>query len=322
MTKTSKFYEGCDSFTILCHRAPDVDTAGSAVALAAALEGMGKKVVIHADFPIRDQVKHFMSVMGRSFGEPDYDADCIVVVDTNSPSLVDLDSVRNSNGHKAIIDHHAPKDGITNAFDTIVIDESAISTTQIVYHLFKEWGITLTREMAIAIASGMVTDSAGFSIATTGFFHDLAAVLDGGGLEFEEILDSISVPKDWSEKIARLKGAQRLEFIREGDYIISVSRVSSFESSVAKSLLYLGADVSFVGAAKDGEVRISSRASRDAVNKGIHLGRDILPGVMPLIKGDAGGHAGAAGANGVDASHLDEALELCLQRTREFLKLL
>ncbi len=320
MKKTNKFFEGCDSFTILCHRAPDVDTAGSAIALAAALEGMGKKVVIHADLPIRDQVKHFMSVLGRSFDKPDYDADCIVVVDTNSPTLVDLESVKRAPGRKVIIDHHALKPGIADAFDEMIIDEVAVSATQIVYHLLKEWGIKLDRQMALAIASGMVTDSAGFSIATTSFFRDLAAILEEGGLEFEEILDSISVPRDRSEKIARLKGAQRLEFVREGDYIISVSRVSSFESSVAKSLLYLGADVSFVGAAKDGEVRISSRASRDAVKKGIHLGRDILPGVMPLIKGDAGGHAGAAGANGVDASHLDEALELCLQRTREFLK--
>jgi nanoRNase/pAp phosphatase (c-di-AMP/oligoRNAs hydrolase) len=84
--------------------------------------------------------------------------------------------------------------------------------------------------------------------------------------------------------------------------------------------LYLGADVAFVGAEKEGEVRISSRANREMVKAGIHLGKSILPGVMPLIKGDAGGHAGAAGANGTDASKLDEALDVCVQRTRLFLK--
>lgn len=316
----SKFYEGCDSITILCHRGPDVDSAGGAVALATVLEGMGKKAVIHADPPVGDQIKHFMSFVGREFSDADYDADCLIVVDTNSPTLIDLDAVKSARGHKVLIDHHAPKDGIADLFDKAIIDESAVSSTQIIYHLFRDWGVKLDSKTSLALAAGMVTDSAGFSIATTDFFRDLAAVLDEGGVEFQDVLSAIAVPVDWSERIARLKGAQRLEFVREGDYLISVSRISSFESSVAKSLLYLGADVSFVGAAKEGEVRISSRASRDLVKAGLHLGRDILPEIAPLIKGDAGGHAGAAGANGVDTSKLDAALELCVQRTRELIK--
>jgi nanoRNase/pAp phosphatase (c-di-AMP/oligoRNAs hydrolase) len=166
----------------------------------------------------------------------------------------------------------------------------------------------------------MVTDSAGFSIANNAFLSDLTEVLVNARVDFQEVLSSIAVPVESSEKIAKLKGAQRLVFVREGGYIIATSHVSSFESSVAKALVHMGADAAFVGAAKEGEVRISGRAQRGLVGKGYHLGRDILPAIAPLIQGDAGGHAGAAGANGVDASKLEAAMALCVQRTREFIK--
>jgi alanyl-tRNA synthetase len=91
---------------------------------------------------------------------------------------------------------------------------------------------------------------------------------------------------------------------------------------VAKALLYLGADVAFVGAAHEGEVRISARAKNELVDKGFHLGRDVLPLVSDLISGDAGGHAAAAGANGTKPEKLDEALKICVDKTRELLKAL
>ena len=43
-----------------------------------------------------------------------------------------------------------------------------------------------------------------------------------------------------------MKGGQRLRFERVGEHIVAISLGSSFESSVCKSMLGLGADVAFV----------------------------------------------------------------------------
>ena len=84
-------------------------------------------------------------------------------------------------------------------------------------------------------------------------------------------------------------------------------------------MIQLGADVSFVGAAKRGEVRISARAKSEIVNKGLHLGRDIMPKISELIGGDAGGHAAAAGANGIHDEKIDEAINICVEQVKQFI---
>ena len=308
------------SFLLIAHHSPDIDSIASAISLAIALKRHGKTAAITAEGTANGQISYFMKRFGFSLSKPDFSADCIIVVDTNSPSLFDLESVKKSKAKKILIDHHSPKEDVMAEFDVSIVDETAVSTTEIIYDLFKEWGEPITKEIAIALSAGIVTDSANFIAATPRSFHVLADSLGKSGASFQDVLSSIHSPPEQSEKIARLKGAQRLELIREGKYLIATSKVSSFEGSVARALLSLGADVSFVGAAKNGEVRISARAKNELTRKGLHLGRDILPSISQLIGGDAGGHAAAAGANGINHNSLDAALSICVSKTREFIK--
>ena len=309
-----------DTFLLLAHRSPDIDSMASAIALALTLRSRGKKVTISTLGTIGPQVSSFLEQMNMVAEKPDFSVDCIIVLDTNSPSLFDLESVRSAKGKKLLIDHHSPKEQVMKEFDESIVDESAVSTTQIIYHLLREMDHPITKEIALAICAGIVTDSANFIAATPGAFAVLAEALTEGNVSFQEVLRAIALPIEQSERIARLKGAQRLEVVREGDYIIVWSRVSAFEGSVARALLGLGADVSFVGAAKDNEVRISGRARTALTEKGLHLGRDILPSVSEIIGGDAGGHAAAAGANGINANTLDKALTTCVEKTVDFIK--
>ncbi len=314
------FIRSASSFLLIAHRSPDIDSIASAIILALALKRQGKEATISVQGPASSQITSFMGRFGLSLSEPDYSAGCIVVMDTNSPSLFDFEAVKSASSKKILIDHHSPKRGVMAEFDVAVVDESAVSTTEIMYYLLKEWGEPITKSMALAISAGIVTDTANFIAATPRSFHVLSEALGGCGASFQDVLGLINSPVEFSEKIARLKGAQRLKLFREGSYIIAVSKVSSFEGSVARSLLALGADVSFVGAAKEGEVRISARAKNELTKKGLHLGRDILPAVAQLIGGDAGGHAAAAGANGINADALDASLGICVSKVRDFIK--
>lgn len=320
MSDCLKLIEKSSTFLLIAHHSPDIDSLASAIALALALKHRGKTATVATSGTINGQVTSFFDHFDLSIEEPDYSVDCIIVVDTNSPSLFDFDSVKKAKGRKILIDHHSPKKNIAKEFDATLIDESAVSTSQIIYSLLRELDEPITKKIALAVCAGIVTDSAGFIAATPEAFRILADALTETKTSFQQVLRAIQFPIEQSEKIARLKGAQRLEITREGDYIIAVSKVSSFEGGVARGLLGLGADVSFVGAAKDDEVRISARAKNDLVEKGLHLGRDILPEIADMIGGDAGGHAAAAGANGINPDTLDNALEVCVSKTREFIK--
>ncbi|MFC2174606.1 bifunctional oligoribonuclease/PAP phosphatase NrnA [archaeon] len=320
--KAAAIIEESNSFLLLAHRSPDIDSIASAVALALALKSKGKQTTISAAGAVNGQIAEFAGRFGLEVKDPDFSVDCIIVLDTNSPTLFDLDSVKAANGKKLLIDHHSPKPEVMKEFDECIVDESAVSGTQIVYSLLHGMGEPITKEIALAVCAGIVTDSANFIAATPRAFHVLSESLTETKTSFQEVLKLIAAPREQPEKIARLKGAQRLEVTREDSHLIVTSKVSSFEGSVARSLIRIGADVSFVAAAKDGEARISARATNDLVGKGLHLGRDILPAIAELIGGDAGGHAGAAGANGVNPEALDEALAICVSKTRKFIKTL
>src|SRR5207244_12645018 len=66
---------------------------------------------------------------------------------------------------------------------------------------------------------------------------------------------------DYGEVVARLKGAQRLEIIRIGPWVIARSRVGSFHAPVARGLLNLGADIAIATGGIGGEPRGSLRSS-------------------------------------------------------------
>ena len=60
---------------------------------------------------------------------------------------------------------------------------------------------------------------------------------------------------DLSEKIARLKASQRMKVYRKGDWIIATAEVSSFQASVARGFLNLGADVAIIVGEKKGKIK-------------------------------------------------------------------
>ena len=63
-------------------------------------------------------------------------------------------------------------------------------------------------------------------------------------------------------------------------------------------MIVLGADVAIVGSAKkNGEIRLSTRASNRIVSMGFNL-TEILEKICEINQGSSGGHPGAAGYNG------------------------
>ena len=123
---------------------------------------------------------------------------------------------------------------------------------------------------------------------------------------------------DLSEKMAKIKGLQRVEIIQAGEFLIGASHVSAYEATVASSLLNVGFDVTIVLAQKKKEFRISTRARKDLCFKtGLHLGK-ILDKVAKIHEITGGGHDGAAGITGQEDYEL--LMEQIIDQVKQILK--
>ena len=98
---------------------------------------------------------------------------------------------------------------------------------------------------------------------------------------------------------------------------MAVSQGSAFEASVCKALLFLGADIAFVGSQRGEHFRISARATQAMVRNGVHLGK-LLGGVGSETTNGGGGHPGAAGLTGT--GDVEAILNISLENALKLLR--
>jgi nanoRNase/pAp phosphatase (c-di-AMP/oligoRNAs hydrolase) len=236
--------------------------------------------------------------------------DRVVVVDTSSPEqLAPLTDVPKD---AIIIDHHMP----TGKWDgyMFLCDRTKTACTQVVLRVIREKGVPMDRDIGLALAGGMITDSGHFQFSNAEMLRDFADIMDEAGLDMDEAFNFTRMEMSMSERIAMMKCVERSRFDRVGDMIVAVSYGGSFEASGCRALLQAGADVVFVASQRDDAFRISARATQDMIRRGISLG-NIFKQIGQEVTADGGGHDGAAGISGI--GDCEAILHICMQRTME-----
>ena len=159
------------SILLHCHPSPDPDSVGSALAMKFVIESLGKKVtVIKGDSMIPQAFMHFpgaKDIVSKNFFEVDIkEFDLFLLVDTAAPDQISkLKKVVFPLSIKSIvIDHHASNPAYA---DINLIVPEAPATGQVLFDLFKEWGIEITHEIASNLFMGIYTDTLGLKIAST-----------------------------------------------------------------------------------------------------------------------------------------------------------
>ena len=217
----------------------------------------------------------------------------LLILDTSGPEQLDFDIDLSK---AMVIDHHVRNERWEKAA-MYHCDDSKSSCSEIVYELLKRVKRKVTREMALALLCGMLTDSGYFRFAKHDTLVTFSEIMATHGIQMDEAMNQVDLDVDISERISQLKGAQRLKYWKVGNYIVATSQGSAFEASVCKALLGLGADVAFVGSQRGEQFRVSARATQAMVRKGVHLGK-LLGGVGSETANGGGGHPGAAGLTG------------------------
>jgi phosphoesterase RecJ-like protein len=152
MVKAWQVIKESRSILLATHIDPDGDTISSALSIYPLLKDMGKKVTllnIQKELPIKydflPNFKKFRSKLPSFY-------DLVITFDSADITRLGFDF----NAKIINIDHHKSN---TNYGDINIIDETKISCTMVVYDLLKANKISLRRDVATCLYTGLVSDS-------------------------------------------------------------------------------------------------------------------------------------------------------------------
>ncbi|MBX5328219.1 MAG: DHH family phosphoesterase [Candidatus Bathyarchaeota archaeon] len=306
---------------LLCHHNADPDAVCSAYALASLIRRLKPEcaVEIGATQGISRLSKHlirFLPIEVKT--QPSVEkADVLMLLDTNTIQQLNnwAEKVKASKAPIIVVDHHAAHPETERLAKVCITNEEASSTCEIVYGFFKEKNIKPNETEAKALFLGIAFDTRHFVLANSSTLKTIAELVDAGA-NAQETLSLLSLPMDFSERVARLKACKRAKLFKIGEWIVAFSHVSAFQASAARAIIDLGAHVAVVAGQKNENLEISLRCTREFQEKtGIHMGKDIAKPLGEYLQGMGGGHASAAGVNGV--GDIDSGLKRCLRLLKE-----
>jgi bifunctional oligoribonuclease and PAP phosphatase NrnA len=311
------------SVLILGHQNADPDAVCSAFAFSLLALRINKKLKLFFAAPegVSRLSKQILRVVPLEITDSLDPAgfDLIVTVDTNTlQQLGNLQAPVLQSGKPLImIDHHAPHPDNENTATFVICNESATSTCEMILEMYSKLHIALSRPASQALLIGLIVETGHLTIGTRNTFNAVSELIKHGA-DPEAALTATRSTMDESERIARLKSAQRLRMERIGKWVIALSEVGSYHASAARALIALGAHVAVVAGKRNRELIVSLRSTKDLwAETGLHLGRDLANPLGLKMGGMGGGHATAAGANGY--GEVNQAFKLALLLIRDFL---
>lgn len=304
-------------FLITAHVNLEGDSLGSQLAMKELLEYLGKEAIIVDSDHVPDHYKFLPradEVSNKIDKMIEFDAALIL----DCPTLKRIGNVRNLVKNKFIIniDHHISNEkfGQVNW-----VDPNASSAGEMVYKLFKEMKVPLTRETALYLYIAILTDTGSFNYDnTSSATHEIAGELLGYGLN----------PALVSEDVYERRSLEDIKLLGQVLSTLKVNQTGevAYLEITKKMLEETGADVA------KSEGFINYARSIDKVKVAMMFKEDIKePGKINISfrsKGDVdvnglasyfggGGHVKASGC--VIEGSLAEAKSKVLKKVEEML---
>ena len=309
---------------LLCHQNADPDALCSAYAFQGLLKRIAPNVIVEIGTGqgISKLSKHILEHTPITVNtKPNIEsADIIILLDTNTiEQLGELaETVSRSTAPIVVVDHHAAHPETLQKATIAIIEDQVSSNSEVVYNFFRQTKTKPNLNEAEALFLGIAFDTRHFVLGNASTFKTIVELCKAG-VNPQERLSLLSLPMDMSERIARIKACRRAKLIKTKEWLIALTQVSAYEASAARALIDLGAHAAAVAGQKNDNVEISLRCTRDFTKKtGIHLGVDIAQPLGEYLQGMGGGHAAAAGANGIGKA--EAALLHCKKLFKEKLR--
>ncbi len=298
---------------IASHIRPDGDAIGSLLGLGLALENAGKSVQMVLVDGISSSFRHLEGAdnIKTVIGEP---CDTFITVDC-------ADFRRTGKPFQSLsqpdinIDHH-----ITNErFGKLnLIEGQEVATSAILTNYLPRWGFEITRAIAAALLTGIVTDTLGFrtSNVTPEAMRQTAVLMETGAdmpdLYMRGLVRrSYTAARYWGAGLSRL---EQKDGIVWGTLTMEDRKAAGYSGNDDADLINI---ISAIEGFKVGMIFVEQPKNRVKISwRALEPGIDVSP-IATRFGG--GGHAAAAGAD-VDGT-LQEVKANAIQSTKELLRL-
>lgn len=298
---------------ITSHVRPDGDAVGSLLGLGLALQSAGKNVQMALADGVPSSFR-YLEGSDRVRKKPDRDFDTFITVDC--ADFKRLGKPFQNFGQPDInIDHH-----ITNErFGAInLIEGQEVATAAILTNYLPAWGYEITRPIAAALLTGIITDTLGFRTSNiTPEALRQAATLMETGVDLSELYmrglvhRSFSSARYWGAGLSRLESSNGIVWT---SLSLADRKTSGYDGNDDADL------INMISAIKDHKVGLIFVEQHDNHVKiswrALEQGVDVSPVAQHF---GGGGHAAAAGAD--ISGTLSEIQPLVLKTTKTILGL-
>ncbi|MHC4265550.1 MAG: DHH family phosphoesterase [Planctomycetota bacterium] len=319
LQKAVELIEKSDDVLVATHIRPDGDACGCMIAMAKAIEALGKKVRLLTLSPIPRWYEFLFEEKVPLLGEDVTleqlmdgqfdDFDLIILLDVNSDNQLPgfCEYLKKKEKKVVAIDHHITGD---DHGDVELLDTSAAATGLIVYELFRYAKWPITDKIAKSLFVATATDTGWFQFNNTDSrVHRVCADLIDAGVDVTEVYHQLYQNYSTERFNLMLRLLNSLELHCDGRLAIQHLTQADFDESGAsysdtENLIDECRKIGSVEAAtllvetSDGKVRCSLRS----------LGSVDVLKVASAFGG--GGHKMAAGAH----------LEMTLEQAKEAVK--
>jgi nanoRNase/pAp phosphatase (c-di-AMP/oligoRNAs hydrolase) len=321
--RLTKLLRKARTVLVIGHQNSDPDAVCSAYAFSVLAKRINRKMKVTFTSPdgVSKLSKQILTAVPLQVTDhPDVSVmDLLITVDTNTlQQLGDLrEPILESRKPLIMIDHHAPHPENAKTAMFVLCDDNATSTCEMILEMYQKLRLPLKRDVSQALLVGLLVETGHLSIATRQTFKS-AYELVRAGADPAEAMALTRSTMDESERIARIKSAQRVRLERVGKWVIALSEVGSYHASAARALVALGAHLAIVAGKRNDELTVSFRATREfTAETGMHIGTDLANPLGAKMNGMGGGHSTAAGAN--VKGEVNETLRNAVALVREFL---
>lgn len=213
LDKISEEVRKAEKIVILTHESPDGDAVGSSLALALAIENLGK----NPDIIIPEFNKMFNFLPGiekikKESNVKKYDL-AIALDCADSKILEGHEKYFENATKKIVIDHH----GSNQMYGDInFVNPVSPACCQILIEMFDYFNTKITKDMATCIMTGIVTDTGGFNYNATSETFEFAAEILRIGVNISEIYRRTLRTKTIASFELNKIATNRLELLENG----------------------------------------------------------------------------------------------------------
>jgi phosphoesterase RecJ-like protein len=205
---------------IAAHVRPDGDAIGSLLGLGLSLQAAGKQVQMVVRDGVPDNLLHLPG-SGQIITHPDNNFDTFVAVDSGELKRIGKEIIPRQPDIQ--IDHH-----VTNSRYALInlVEPEAVATAAILAESLPKWDLPITKDVASALLTGILTDTIGFrtSNMNASALRVAADLVDHGAdlpnLYFQGLVSrSIEAARYWGLGLSTLQQKDRLIWatLRETD---------------------------------------------------------------------------------------------------------